>query len=378
MKINGIQINSFNKDKVEAAYPGAWMVEPQGIWQLPKNKQEKRQDICSSGEYFGQIKKDGFYYSFEIRDDRSYLFGRKKSVSTGMFLEKIENVPHIEKTMRRLFPNNTVILGEIYLPGGRSNDVTKIMNCKKDKAISRQKETGHLWFYIYDILSLDGISLLDKTNLERYKILAKYWTYHCVDNDNSFIEIAADYHYELDRWIDIMIANDEEGMVLKRSAGKFISGSKPAWETIKFKKEKYYDVLIIGTNGPTMVYTGSEIDTWGYWENIITKEKINIRPIDSDLQSYIPITKAYYYGWIGSINVGVLNQNGQILPFGSVSSGLSDELLKEISGNSKDYIYRPIMIRAMDIEDQAFRHGVFIDFRDDLNQSDCSYEKLKD
>ena len=80
MKINGIVINQFSEEKIHSLYPDCWMIEPQGIWQLPKNKQDRRSIVCESGEYFAQEKKDGFFYSFEKRNGKGYLFGRKKSV----------------------------------------------------------------------------------------------------------------------------------------------------------------------------------------------------------------------------------------------------------------------------------------------------------
>ena len=81
----------------------------------------------TNGEWVAQEKIDGAWYMLEkIDDEHIYLFGRTKSKKTGELTEKSENVPHIIEWAKQL-PNGTILLGEIFVPGGHSNDVTKIM-----------------------------------------------------------------------------------------------------------------------------------------------------------------------------------------------------------------------------------------------------------
>ena len=91
-------------------------IEPMKINKIPEGKESLFPSICASGQYFAQLKKDGYWYQFEKQEDASYLWSRNVSVSTGMLTEKGANVPHIMEIMNRV-PAGTVIIGEIYCYG---------------------------------------------------------------------------------------------------------------------------------------------------------------------------------------------------------------------------------------------------------------------
>ena len=104
--------------------------------------------ICASGDYFAQLKKDGYWYMFEKTEHYSYLFSRTTSAVSGTLAEKSANVPHIMDIMNHL-PENTIIIGEIYYPGKSSKDVTPIMGSLPEKAIERQNGSyGFLHYYM--------------------------------------------------------------------------------------------------------------------------------------------------------------------------------------------------------------------------------------
>ena len=48
---------SFNKEKIQELYPGAKMYEAQKI---SKGTESLLKSACNSGEYFGELKKDGY------------------------------------------------------------------------------------------------------------------------------------------------------------------------------------------------------------------------------------------------------------------------------------------------------------------------------
>ena len=150
-------------------YPEANMVEPMKIWQLPSGKENMLSQLCQSGEYFAQEKIDGYWYQFEKTDNYSYLFSRNVSVQTGLLSEKSENVPHIIQAFNQL-PAGTILIGEIYFPGGTSKDVTTIMGCLPEKAIERQKNNP-IHFYVHDIIMYNKIDLIKVKAELRYKIL---------------------------------------------------------------------------------------------------------------------------------------------------------------------------------------------------------------
>ena len=131
----------FDIDKIESVYPEAspYMYKPMLCWKLPENKEDLFNDICDSGDYFAQEKKDGSLYQYVRTEHYSYLFSRTVSRKDGLLVNKMENVPHIQEIMEAV-PQGTVIIGEIYFPHKTSKDVVSIMGClppraKQDKVL---------------------------------------------------------------------------------------------------------------------------------------------------------------------------------------------------------------------------------------------------
>ena len=76
---------AFDKEKIKELYPEAVMYESMLIHQSTDASLKK---ACDSGEYFGQLKKDGYWYQFEKHENHSYLFSRSASKKTGLQAEK--------------------------------------------------------------------------------------------------------------------------------------------------------------------------------------------------------------------------------------------------------------------------------------------------
>ena len=88
-------------------------IEPMKINKIPEGKEGSFPAICASGEYFAQLKKDGYWYQYEKTDEGAYLWSRTVSKVTGTLAEKGANVPHIMSALDVL-PAGTIIIGEIY------------------------------------------------------------------------------------------------------------------------------------------------------------------------------------------------------------------------------------------------------------------------
>ena len=87
-------------------------IAPMKINKIPEGKETMFPSICASGDYFAEIKKDGYWYQYEKTADHSYLWSRTTSKVTGTLAEKSANVPHIMQIMDRV-PAGTIIIGEI-------------------------------------------------------------------------------------------------------------------------------------------------------------------------------------------------------------------------------------------------------------------------
>lgn len=333
-------------------------------------------NMIFSGNYIGARKIDGAFYKFwKDEDGNMELLGRSKGVG-GDYLNKIEWVPQLDSFFSAL-PNGTCLIGEIYFPNNEgSNHVTSIMGCLKEKAINRQEKGDKLHYYIFDVLAYNGESLLDKVIETRVQFLQMIMqaTY---ETHNNYIEFARYYEGE-ELWnkLQAILAEGGEGIVITKKGTCYQPGKRPARQTLKVKKElqESLDCFFTGrATPPTRIYSGVSLPSWEYWEDPITKEKLkgnyyreymNGAPIE-------PVTKSYFNGMAGSLEIGVL-RDGKVYPIGYLS-GLSDE----IKSNYKDYTGKCLEVGAMQFtEDNALRHAKMIRLRPDLNIEDCTWEKL--
>ena len=384
---------------MNAMYPEALIIEPMKINKIPDGKEHMFPSLCESGEYFAQLKKDGYWYMFEKTENHSYLFSRNKSVDTGVLTEKGANVPHIIEVLSRL-PAGTVLIGEIYYPGKRSKDVTPIMGSLPEKAIERQDgEYGYLHYYIHDMIYYKGKDLTSYGASIRYNLLKQVYDLYALgdyaigDVNNRFLELAERVDENIQEFVADALAKGEEGVVLKKKTAPYAPGKRPAWDTIKIKKTDTCDAICIGFCAPTVEYTGKEIETWPYWV-CRRGEKLEDgtdffawtrMPPDSyyELSKQAPevwqaVTKAYYYGWITSMKVGAYDDAGNIVEIGTVSSGLTEELEADAAQRPWAYLNKVVKLAGMekDREAKTLRHFYFKGFHEDKNPEDCRLNEI--
>ena len=375
---------------------------PMKINKIPKGKESQLPSLCKSGNYFAELKKDGYWYEFEKSEEGSYLFSSNISATTGTLVEKSANVPHIMEAMNVL-PVGTVIVGEIYYPGKTSKDVTPIMGCLPEKAIERQNgEFGLLHYYIHDILFYDGKDLREYGAWIRYQLLKKVYVKHGLNLCSAFIELADAVTDNIEEAIHTALDAGEEGMVLKKKTSPYYTGKRsPVWETIKVKKSDTCDAILMGYCKPTKYYdgklqldinyTGADASEWPYWiiekldqdlyNTPISEERVPVgetKVIKELNYRTVPVTKAYYYGWITSIRVGAFDSAGKTVEIGTVSSGLTDELEADFAVHPTKYLGRVVELAGMEKnnEDHTLRHFYFKGFREDKAASECLIDEI--
>ena len=352
-------------------------LEPQKYWTFGAgakvDPKVEAKNMIFSGNYIGARKIDGAFYKFwKDENGNMELLGRSKGVG-GDYLNKIEWVPQLQDFFNEL-PNGTCLIGEIYFPGNEgSNKVTSIMGCLKEKAIARQESGPKLHYYVFDVLAFNGMSLLDKPIGFRVETLKMAEKVH----KSEYVEWAEYFDGEkLWNQLQLILAEGGEGIVITKKGTCYQPGKRPARQTLKIKKElsETLDCFFTGrAQAPTRIYSGISLPTWQYWENPVTGEKLegtyyrdymNGKPIQ-------PITKSYFMGIAGSLEIGVL-KDGKAYPLGWLS-GLSEE----IKGNYRDYTGKCLEVGAMQFtDDKALRHAKMIRLRPDLNMEDCTYEKI--
>lgn len=380
------------------------IIEPMKINRIPDGKESLFPSICASGEYFAQLKKDGYWYMFEKdTEGNMYLWSRNVSKITGILTEKSANVPEIIIALEGV-PNDTIIIGEIYYPGKRSKDVTPIMGALPELAVERQQgEYGYLHYYVHDILFYNGHDLTKMRADVRYEILKRvYYKYSfqaVMENGVPLVELAERVDDNIQEAVAAALQAGEEGMVLKKRTAPYTPGKRPVWDTIKIKKTDTCDAIIIGTFPATKYYDGKldvkencqgrDASEWPYWiiertsdiwtQNIKwedwEKEPVgNPRVIKGINYRTMPVTKAYYNGWDTAIEIGAYDNKGNIVSIGSVSSGLSDNDRMHL----RTYIGQVAELAGMekDREAHTLRHFHFKRIRDDKDAKECTLASI--
>ena len=356
--------------------------EAMKYWSYPssytKDKVAETRNMIFSGDYIGAIKVDGYYERLiKDEDGNCFMVARSKNVA-GEAVEKLAWVPHIQSFMDSL-PNGTVLLSECYLPGNEgSKKITSLLGCLKDKCIARQAAGQKLHFYIFDVMAWAG-SDFTKVPFEQRVDFSKMVPYGFLC---EYVEWAQYYEGE-ELWnkLQVALADGREGMVIMRKDAPVYFKRTPARVSLKIKKElrQTIDCFFTGrAAAPKRDYTGKEIENWPYWVVQETNERL---PVGNHYyeafmegKPYIPVTKPYYFHWAGSLEIGLIDENGQVTGIGYLS-GITDELKEHY----KDYQYRVIEIGAMELNDTGgLRHAKMLGWRDDKMCQECTLSQLKE
>lgn len=368
MLIDGIDFQNLAPQKYWAP-PASWSDE---------KKKETTQARIFSGDWFGAEKKDGYFSKLvKDMDGNIGLFSRSKNVN-GEYPEKSEWVPHLKPFFDWL-PNGTCLLGELYLPSrpGSSN-ITTLLGCLKEKCIARQEIGEKLHFYVFDVLAYEGKSIYTSPFMARTAILYSMAAEYAHGPRCGDFVLFAHYKSGKELWalLQSVLADGGEGIVITRGGAPYQPDKRPSKDCQKVKKElqETIDCFFTGRGTPpTRLYTGKEIETWKYWQNIRTGAKIEgaLYKDYKDGATIEPITKPFFNGWAGSLEIGVL-KDGEIYPIGLLS-GLVDEIKADPGAQRM----KCIEVTAMEVmaDSGALRHGKMLRFRPDLTPTDCTYEK---
>lgn len=366
---------------------------PPASWSDDKKRENARMKIFG-GDWFGSEKKDGYFTKLiKDEDGNIILYSRSRGVN-GQYADKHEWVPHLNPFFEAL-PHGTCLLGELYFPNQPgSRNVTTIMGCLKEKAVGRQESGEKLHFYVFDCLAWDGHQGVTwKPANERFWLVEKMDSMPAFKNCQyvSFAKYVSGA--DLNILLQTILARGDEGVVITHKDALYEPGKRPSKTTLKIKKElkQTIDCFFTGVgSAPTKEYTGKEIETWKYWENIINGEKSNAELYKEYKAGcpIIPVTKGYYNGWCGSLEIavlrskagsrckvgGVVYEDTEVYPIGWLS-GLPDEMKAE----PKKFAFKPIEVTAMewDALNHSLRHGKMVGWRKDLALTDCTFEKIE-
>lgn len=366
-------------------HPSEW--EPLKYNTIPTtySKEMRRQKIdnllLSNGYCFSE-KKDGDLCRVVFDDGYAIAQSRTVSKKTGTYGDLTGKLLFM-KSIQNAFKDTTVLLGEVYIPGGTAQNVGTILRCLDSKALARQADNP-VHYYIFDVLYYEGQELTHTPIVDRIKYLPEI----CEKINNPLVSYAKYYNADINTFwdkLDKIFSAGGEGVVLYKKTMLPCEGRTSVWETVKVKRELELeaDCIITGIEPPKKDYTGKELTTWQYWENTKTLEKL----CGSYYLDYYnggtlrPITKSYYYNWPGSIVCSVFNENDELVELCKCSN-LTEELMCGLRDNFEDYYMKPCKVDGMSIsysKDSLYpsiRHPKFICLRDDIDIHDCLLNKI--
>lgn len=293
--------------------------------------------IWSHVEWISEEKYDG--YSYLGIDGRMISRSLSTAKDTkGRAVDKSEHIPQIANFVWYLYNKYGMdVHGEVYKPGGTSDDVTKILGCAVDKAHDRQMDTGFLHYIIHDIRKFRGKPITHEPYYIRRAILESIYNTDPRWLDTLYTKIS-DARYSGKPFFNEVVSRGGEGLMLKRTNCGYTPDKKPANTWVKWKKEITLDCVIMGYNNDG---SGKNKDLFK------------------------------------SIQVGIWEDN-QIKFIGDIHSGISDELRVDMHNNRHCYINKIVEIDAMELsKNGSLRHGRLVRFRDDKSIDQCTKDGLR-
>ena len=355
-------------------------------------RRAKLEQMIDSGNYLFGLKTDGNWSRAVITGERQALQTRGISTVTKTYGEIQDKVMFWDDVCNAFITGNleTVILGEVYLPGAIDKDVGSILRCLTPKALTRQKDNPLRW-RIFDVLALDGINFMEKPIEFRISHIPEV-----VGRINSPLVEGVTYYEMDDTFFDKMgeiFAAGGEGCVCYKKDCQYIPGKRGphAWDTVKVKQEisSEIDAFISGVVPGEKLYNGKDLATWQLWENHRTGEKL-VGSYFGEYQqggAYIPVTKNYFNNWPAAIQVSVYDRNGNEIPLCKVS-GLTEDFKTSLRDNLDRWIGCPVTIGGMMVSSAkadsegngiSIRHPLLKRIREgDLTKEDCTLAKIFD
>lgn len=366
--------------------------------------------VFSSSDYVVEEKIDGVRANVQFFAQNSHgycrVFSRRKSVLTGFYGEKTDNLPQIRDID---IPElaGTILDGELVIPNSDFKTTSAVLNCLPAEAIERQISDGQVVFNVFDCLYFKGKNIMNlplKTRKAYLTEVMSAFEYHGI---SSIKEVYSHEAREVGlKFYQQIVENGGEGIMIKDKNAPYEMSRTRAYQ--KLKKKLTRDVVIVGFTRPTKEYTGKfPNDKWEYWVDS-NDQPIGVQGrgaremID---EGYIPVTKNFYYGKVGAIEYGVLASkqmlsvriksvnsycknwfNGKVIEFADVGDdvyvkvgeceGMTDLEREEFTRNKFEYIGKVIEVECNEIfkDTGKMRHPRFIRVREDKSAKDCTWE----
>lgn len=325
-------INSINQDRI--GYNSHNISDKTFDYIYDKYNVEPNNDYRQI-RYVVEEKFDGYSYLNQCGEFYSKRLSAAKG-NEGMPVCKSDSI-HITPILRKVYEMCGANLhGELYIPGGISDDVTKILGCTPDLAMDRTyavDPSKRLHYMLIDIREYNGYNLVNEPYWVRRAILEHvYWEYIHPCDYYGYIVLPEILMGDPNKEFGKIVSRGGEGIIFKRTDALYIPGKKPANNWIKGKKKITYDVVMMGLNAGT----GKNADIFG------------------------SIRFGHYI-------------DGKLVECGNCSSGLDDKTRQYIYDHASEMIAKKQVFEIEAIQEsvKSFRNAVFLRLRDDKDHSEC-------
>lgn len=310
----------------------------------------KVEKLLDDPEWILEEKVDGCRYQ---------IFGHRFFSSDGV--EKTDNFPHLKQFFEKLRMHNLILDGEIYYPGKTSQYCTHVTGSLPSGAIHFQKTNGYIHYILFDILrSPKSNWTIRNTYMERRRLLQYFFDTFIKGTDmEAYIHMVPMVSSGKREYLQQLLDSGLEGGVLKRLDSLYHMGKKPMWQWMKVKQNDDTDLIVMGFEPATVLYTGNDVENWTYWAEVGGIKK--------------PVTKWHYNGWVGNVILGAY-VNGAIRQI-CTASGMKEDVRADMSTNPDKYLGKVARVTFMEKTADGFpRHPAFKNMHEGKRPEECIWQ----
>jgi ATP-dependent DNA ligase len=321
---------------------------PQLARDIADLSEEERERALRSERFAAGEKKNGIRGILHIRPEGNRFTSRNRCANTYLLNELTGNVPHLNGLDLRKF-EGSIFDGELYLPSNfvRLDFLTNaleatsaILHCSPEKAREYQETAGQrIHYHIFDVIMAEGKDLRPVSFKDRLEYLNEFKGYIKSSGRNQFIEFEDLIFKDKEQYFKEIIKAGGEGIVLKDLEASYFPGARSqSW--LKLKRSNTVDALIIG------------YDRGNEWDK---------------------------KGLIGSVELGIFDECGDLRSIGRVSSlslqkriGMTG-VVEGIPTLKKEYLGTVVECRFQELnKNLRGRHLQILSFRERQNAKPIS------
>jgi ATP-dependent DNA ligase len=329
-------------------FPPFEQIFPQLAKDIADLSEKEREEALRSDRFAAGEKYNGIRGILHIRPEGSRFTSRNRCANTYLLNELTDNLPHFKSLDLKEF-EGSIFDGELYLPSefvkldayaNALEATTALLHCSPDKAREYQDSTGQrIHYHIFDALRANRQVLTTRPLRERVQHLKDSQSFIKSSGYEEHIRFEELIFHEKEEYFKKIIEAGGEGIVLKDLNASYFPGARSqSW--LKLKRSNTVDALIIGYD------RGKEWDKKGL---------------------------------IGSVELGIFDECGDLRSIGRVSSlslqkriGMT-EVFEGIPILKKEHLGTVVECRFQELnKNLRGRHLQILSFREGQNAKPIS------